>query len=126
MNQYSFLSDPEGNRPFRVSTPDLDKFVMVPSSMRDHPVIGRNDIAVYYAMGTHANADRAAWPSLSTIARYLKCSESTVKRARRNLHDAGYITWSREHDPKRDRYYSHYVMHLRPQPRPDQEELPWS
>lgn len=51
-----------------------------------------SDIAVYTALCFYANNDtKELNPKIKTVAEKARCSESTVKRALRNLEDAGYI-----------------------------------
>lgn len=46
---------------------------------------------VYMYLQDRANKDGTCWPAVKTIARDLKLSRSTVKRALRDLVDAGYL-----------------------------------
>lgn len=46
---------------------------------------------VYMYLQDRANKDGACWPAINTIARDTKLSRSTVKRALRDLIDAGYL-----------------------------------
>ena len=48
-------------------------------------------IAVYIYLADRANKDGICWPSIPTIAKDLKLSESTTRRAIRDLRKAGVI-----------------------------------
>lgn len=48
-------------------------------------------IAVYIYLADRANKDGICWPSIPTIAKDLKLSESTTRRAIRDLQKAGVI-----------------------------------
>lgn len=48
-------------------------------------------IAVYIYLADRANKDNVCWPSIPTIARELKLSESTTRRALGDLRKAGLI-----------------------------------
>lgn len=49
-------------------------------------------VSVFLYLFDRANADGECWPSIPTIAVDLKVSESTVRRALRELRKAGYLT----------------------------------
>ena len=48
-------------------------------------------ISVYIYLADRANKDGICWPSIPTIAKDLKLSESTARRAIRDLRKAGAI-----------------------------------
>lgn len=48
-------------------------------------------IAVYIYLADRANKDNMCWPSIPTIAKELKLSESTTRRALGDLRKAGLI-----------------------------------
>ena len=48
-------------------------------------------IAVYIYLADRANKDNVCWPSIPTIAKELKLSESTTRRALNDLRKAGLI-----------------------------------
>lgn len=48
-------------------------------------------IAVYIYLADRANKDGICWPAIPTIARDLKLSESTTRRALHDLRKAGYL-----------------------------------
>lgn len=48
--------------------------------------------AVYIYLADRANRNGECWPAIPTIARELKLSQSTVRRALRDLREAGWIT----------------------------------
>lgn len=48
-------------------------------------------IAVYIYLADRANKDNICWPAIPTISRDLKLSESTTRRALRDLRNAGLI-----------------------------------
>lgn len=48
-------------------------------------------ISVYVYLKDRANKDGECWPAIPTIARELKLSESTVRRALRDLRKAGFL-----------------------------------
>ena len=49
-------------------------------------------VSVYTYLSDRANKDGECWPSIPTIARELKLSQSTVRRALRDLRKAGLLT----------------------------------
>lgn len=49
-------------------------------------------VAVYLYLSDRANADGECWPAIPTIAEDLKMSESTVRRALRELRRVNYLT----------------------------------
>ena len=46
---------------------------------------------VYFYLWDRANQEGRCWPAINTIARELKLSRSTVKRALRDLEDSGWV-----------------------------------
>ena len=48
-------------------------------------------ISVYRYLADRANKDGICWPSIPTISRDLKLSESTIRRALQDLRKAGII-----------------------------------
>jgi len=48
-------------------------------------------IAVYIYLADRANKDGICWPSIPTISKDLKLSESTTRRAIRDLRKAGLV-----------------------------------
>ena len=48
-------------------------------------------ISVYIYLADRANKDRVCWPAIPTIAKDLKLSESTTRRALKDLRKAGLI-----------------------------------
>lgn len=49
-------------------------------------------VSVYTYLSDRANKDGECWPAIPTIARELKLSQSTVRRALRDLRKAGLVT----------------------------------
>ncbi len=50
-------------------------------------------ISVYIYLADRANKQDVCWPAIPTIARDLKLSESTVRRAIRDLAQKGLLKW---------------------------------
>lgn len=48
-------------------------------------------VSVYLYLSDRANKDGECWPAIPTIARELKLSESTVRRALHDLRSAGLL-----------------------------------
>ncbi len=48
-------------------------------------------ISVYIYLKDRANKDGKCWPAIPTIARELKLSQSTVRRALQDLRKAGFL-----------------------------------
>lgn len=48
-------------------------------------------VAVYIYLADRANKDNICWPSIPTISRELKISESTTRRALQDLRKAGLL-----------------------------------
>ena len=66
------------------------------NNMHDFTKLYRMDlphraISVYIYLADRANKDGICWPSIPTIAKDLKLSESTARRAIRDLRKAGLI-----------------------------------
>ncbi|MCM1286897.1 MAG: helix-turn-helix domain-containing protein [Clostridium sp.] len=64
--------------------------------MRRHDLIYRMDlphraISVYIYLADRTDKEGKCWPAIPTIARELKLSETTVRRAIRDLRKAGLI-----------------------------------
>ena len=57
-------------------------------------------VSVYVYLKDRANKDGECWPAIPTIARELKLSESTVRRALRDLRRGGYLTTEQRYRPK--------------------------
>lgn len=47
--------------------------------------------SVYIYLSDRANKDGQCWPSIATISKELRLSKSTVRRALRDLRQAGYL-----------------------------------
>ena len=50
--------------------------------------------AVYMYLRDRMDSQRQCWPGIRRIARELQLSETTVKRALRELEKSGYIQWN--------------------------------
>lgn len=48
-------------------------------------------VSVYIYLADRANKDGECWPAIPTIARELKLSQSTVRRALKDLRKAGFL-----------------------------------
>ena len=57
-------------------------------------------VSVYVYLKDRANKDGECWPAIPTIARELKLSESTVRRALRDLRRVGYLTTEQRYRTK--------------------------
>lgn len=57
-------------------------------------------VSVYVYLKDRANKDGECWPAIPTIARELKLSESTVRRALRGLRRDGYLTTEQRYRTK--------------------------
>ena len=65
--------------------------------------------SVYIYLADRANKDGECWPAIPTIARELKLSQSTVRRALQDLRKAGFLETEqryRKHCGKRSLLYS--------------------
>lgn len=65
--------------------------------------------SVYIYLADRANKDGKCWPAIPTIARELKLSQSTVRRALQDLRKAGLLETEqryREHGGKSSLLYS--------------------
>lgn len=56
-------------------------------------------VSVYTYLSDRANKNGECWPAIPTIAEELKLSESTVRRALRDLRKAGLITTKQRYRP---------------------------
>jgi DNA-binding MarR family transcriptional regulator len=57
-------------------------------------------IAVYIYLYDRANKNGECWPSIPTIAREIKLSQSTVRRAIKDLRKAGFLKTSQRYRDK--------------------------
>ena len=57
-------------------------------------------ISVYIYLDDRANSNRECWPAIPTIAKELKLSQSTVRRAIRDLRKAGLIATKQRYRTK--------------------------
>ena len=57
-------------------------------------------VSVYVYLKDRANTDGECWPAIPTIARELKLSESTVRRALWDLRRGGYLTTEQRYRTK--------------------------
>lgn len=57
-------------------------------------------VSVYIYLSDRANKDGECWPAIPTIAKELKLSESTIRRALRDLRKAGLITTEQRYRDK--------------------------
>lgn len=57
-------------------------------------------VAVYCYLSDRANKEGECWPAIPTIAREIKLSEATVRRAIRDLKKAGVITTEQRYRTK--------------------------
>ena len=57
-------------------------------------------VSVYIYLSDRANKDGECWPAIPTIAKELKLSESTIRRALRALRKAGLITTEQRYREK--------------------------
>ena len=65
--------------------------------------------SVYIYLADRANKDGECWPAIPTIARELKLSQSTVRRALQDLRKAGFLETEqryRKHSGKSSLLYS--------------------
>lgn len=69
-----------------------DGFAVVPREILFDPTLSANAKLTYAALSSHANRYAQAWPSRQTLADELGISESSVKRAVKELADANVIT----------------------------------
>lgn len=108
----STASDKKGVRPVWLG-PDLGKWdharvhVQVIQDERLTP----NDKLVYLGLVMHADTVTGlCWPSIPTLADYIKSKERTVQRSLQALEDAGYVEVERRRG-KSNRYYLLEVIH---------------
>ena len=57
-------------------------------------------VSVYIYLYDRANKNGECWPAISTIAKELKLSQSTVRRALKDLRKAGFITTEQRYREK--------------------------
>ena len=62
-------------------------------------------VAVYIYLADRANKDNTCWPAIPTIARDLKYSESTVRRAMKDLRKAGLLETEQRYRDKGGRVH---------------------
>lgn len=57
-------------------------------------------ISVYIYLSDRANKNKECWPSIKTISKELKLSESTIRRALKDLRDNDLITTTQRYREK--------------------------
>lgn len=57
-------------------------------------------VSVYIYLSDRANKDGVCWPAIPTIAKELKLSQSTIRRALKDLRKAGLLTTEQRYREK--------------------------
>ena len=57
-------------------------------------------VSVYIYLADHANKDGECWPAIPTIAKELKLSQSTIRRALHDLRKEGMLETQQRYRPK--------------------------
>ena len=68
-------------------------------------------ISVYVYLSDRANKNGECWPAIPTIAKELKLSESTVRRALRDLRNAGLLETEQRYRTKGGKSSLLYKLH---------------
>lgn len=68
-------------------------------------------ISVYVYLSDRANKNGECWPSIPTIAKELKLSQSTVRRALRDLRKAGLLETEQRYRTKGGKSSLLYKLH---------------
>lgn len=71
-------------------------------------------VSVYMYLSDRANKDGECWPAIPTIAEELKLSQSTVRRALKDLRTAGFISTEQRYRPNGGKSSLCYKIHNRP------------
>lgn len=87
--------------------------------MRHHDNLYRSDlphraVSVYLYLSDRANKNGECWPAIPTIAVELKLSQSTVRRALRDLRKSGFVTTEQRYRPNGGKSSLCYKIHNRP------------
>lgn len=70
-------------------------FGMIPNWLVRESDLSAYALLTYIALSGRANANSECWPSLKTIAKEARCSESTARRSIKELRDLGIVTVAR-------------------------------
>lgn len=65
-----------------------------------HSELPHRAVAVYIYLVDRANKEGECWPAISTIGADLKLSQSTIRRALRDLRKAGLVTTEQRYRKK--------------------------
>ena len=84
------LIDDFPNHPYYVFDDD-DMFELTESIRKNGMHLPHRAVSVYIYLSDRANKDGECWPAIPTIATELKLSQSTVRRALRDLRKAGLL-----------------------------------
>ena len=84
------LIDDFPNHPYYVFDDD-DMFELTESIRKNGMHLPPRAVSVYIYLSDRANKDGECWPAIPTIATELKLSQSTVRRALRDLRKAGLL-----------------------------------
>jgi biotin operon repressor len=68
------------------------RFSVVPEDLIRDPEVTDRAFRVWCRLDRYAGKSEAAFPSVEQLATDLDCSEPSIKRATKNLRDAGWMT----------------------------------
>lgn len=95
MTIIDYEPDPDedvGVSPVFKERPPLWKFVMVSRQLAEDGTVSPLGKAVYMAIARNADDEHSSYPNVKTLMQRCGCSESTVKRAMKELVGRGYLT----------------------------------
>lgn len=68
-----------------------DAFAIIPEHVL-YSDVSSNAVRLYGIFARHADPEGRAYPGLKRLAELMKCSEDTIRRAKKELVDAGFVT----------------------------------
>lgn len=72
---------------------EAEGWAAIPRAMLYDPDVPQEAKLVFLAISSHIGQDGTAWPSLRTLASYLRMSRNTISRQLDWLRERGYLTW---------------------------------
>lgn len=89
---------------------DFDHFAMIPEGVIYHPDLGATAVRVYCALVRHAGRGGDCYPSVPRLADLCRCSVDSVRRAKKQLTDAGVLIVEERRTDRGDRASDRYRL----------------
>lgn len=92
----------------------VEGFGIIPNWLVREAAISSYALLVYVALTGRADRDGEAWPSMPTLAREARCSESQARRALKELREAGLVSWRTQSKANGGQSSNKYRVNLAP------------